>query len=288
MSSDTTLEIVSAQRCHEGEVRTCTHQSSALGLKASFSVFLPAQALRGEKCPVLFLLAGLTCTHETFLQKSTIIGEAAAYGLVLVAPDTSPRGAHVPGEDESYDLGTGAGFYLDALQKPWSAHYRMGSYVSDELPALIRTLPGLADAPFGITGHSMGGHGALVHGLRRPALWRSVSALAPIVHPSVVPWGEKAFTAYLGTDKARWAEWDAVSLLQSGRKHPCEILIDQGTADQFLARELQPDLFEDAASAAGQFLRLRYHDGYDHSYWFIQGVIAEHVAHHVRVLGAAS
>ncbi|WP_336945226.1 S-formylglutathione hydrolase [Asaia sp. HN010] len=282
------VETHSHQLCHGGAVVTISHPSSSLGLDAQFMVFQPAKALRGEKVPVLFLLAGLTCTHETFLQKSTIIAEAAACGIMLVAPDTSPRGAGISGEGEGYDLGTGAGFYLDATQLPWANHYRMGSYVSDELPRLVRTEFGQDGAPFGIMGHSMGGHGALVHGLRDPSLWHSVSALAPIVHPAAVPWGEKAFTAYLGRNRETWKDWDAVSLIESGKRHPREILIDQGTADQFLARELRPDLIENAAARAGQPLTLRYHEGYDHSYWFIQSVIADHVAHHARLLGACS
>ncbi|WP_122050011.1 S-formylglutathione hydrolase [Asaia bogorensis] len=281
-------EKITDQLCHGGSVTCWRHRSEALGLDAQFSVFQPAQALRGEVVPVLFLLAGLTCTHETFLQKSTIIAHAAEHGLMLVAPDTSPRGAGIAGEEESYDLGTGAGFYLDALIAPWDRHYRMGSYIDAELPALLKGLFTLDGASFGIMGHSMGGHGALVHGLRNPDQWRSISALAPIVHPSVVPWGEKAFTAYLGSDRDIWAQWDAVSLLEAGRVHPASILIDQGVADPFLAQELRPDLIENAAAAAGQPLTLRHHEGYDHSYWFIQTVIRDHVAHHARLLGASS
>ncbi|NIE79141.1 S-formylglutathione hydrolase [Asaia sp. As-1742] len=281
-------EKITDQLCHGGSVTCWRHRSEVLGLDAQFSVFQPAQALRGEVVPVLFLLAGLTCTHETFLQKSTIIAHAAEHGLMLVAPDTSPRGAGIAGEEESYDLGTGAGFYLDALIAPWNQHYRMGSYIDSELPALLKRLFTLDGTSFGIMGHSMGGHGALVHGLRNPDQWRSISALAPIVHPSVVPWGEKAFTAYLGSDHDIWAQWDAVSLLEAGRVHPASILIDQGVADPFLAQELRPDLIENAAAAAGQPLTLRYHEGYDHSYWFIQTVIRDHVAHHARLLGASS
>ncbi|MDR6182307.1 S-formylglutathione hydrolase [Asaia bogorensis] len=281
-------EKITDQLCHGGSVTCWRHRSEVLGLDAQFSVFQPAQALRGEVVPVLFLLAGLTCTHETFLQKSTIIAHAAERGLMLVAPDTSPRGAGIAGEEESYDLGTGAGFYLDALIAPWNRHYRMGSYIDAELPALLKRLFTLDGASLGIMGHSMGGHGALVHGLRNPDQWRSISALAPIVHPSVVPWGEKAFTAYLGCDRKAWAQWDAVSLLEAGRIHPASILIDQGVADPFLAQELRPDLIENAAALAGQPLTLRYHEGYDHSYWFIQTVIRDHVAHHARLLGASS
>ncbi|GBQ16290.1 esterase [Swaminathania salitolerans LMG 21291] len=291
-----TVSVLETHRCHGGEMRVFQHDSVALGLPARFSVFLPSAALEGEASPVLFLLAGLTCTHETFLQKSTIIAHAATHGLILVAPDTSPRGAGIEGEDESYDLGTGAGFYLDATRSPWSSHYRMGRYISEELPALLaeapEVLPGLSSGPasgkgeraFGIMGHSMGGHGALVHALRNAGLWRSVSALAPIVHPSVVPWGEKAFSAYLGSDRKAWSRWDAVSLLNAGHRHPTAILIDQGTSDTFLSQELRPDLLEQAAADAGQALTLRYHDGYDHSYWFIQTVIADHVAHHAGIL----
>lgn len=281
-------EKITDQLCHGGSVTCWRHRSEVLGLDAQFSVFQPAQALRGEVVPVLFLLAGLTCTHETFLQKSTIIAHAAEHGLMLVAPDTSPRGAGIAGEEESYDLGTGAGFYLDALIAPWNRHYRMGSYIDSELPALLKRLFTLDGTSFGIMGHSMGGHGALVHGLRNPDQWRSISALAPIVHPSVVPWGEKAFTAYLGSDRDIWARWDAVSLIEAGRVHPASILIDQGVADPFLAQELRPDLIENAATAAGQPLTLRYHEGYDHSYWFIQTVIRDHVAHHASLLGASS
>ncbi|BAT19906.1 S-formylglutathione hydrolase [Asaia bogorensis] len=283
-----TPEKIADQLCHGGSVTCWRHRSEVLGLDAQFSVFQPAQALLGEVVPVLFLLAGLTCTHETFLQKSTIIAHAAEHGLMLVAPDTSPRGAGISGEEESYDLGTGAGFYLDALIAPWNRHYRMGSYIDSELPALLKRLFTLDGTSFGIMGHSMGGHGALVHGLRNPDQWRSISALAPIVHPSVVPWGEKAFTAYLGSDRKAWAQWDAVSLIEAGRIHPASILIDQGVADPFLAQELRPDLIENAAAAAGQPLTLRYHEGYDHSYWFIQTVIRDHVAHHARLLGASS
>ncbi|CDG38123.1 MULTISPECIES: S-formylglutathione hydrolase [Asaia] len=283
-----TPEKITDQLCHGGSVTCWRHRSEVLGLDAQFSVFQPAQALRGEVVPVLFLLAGLTCMHETFLQKSTIIAHAAEHGLMLVAPDTSPRGAGIAGEEESYDLGTGAGFYLDALITPWDRHYRMGSYIDAELPALLKRLFTLDGASFGIMGHSMGGHGALVHGLRNPDQWRSISALAPIVHPSVVPWGEKAFTAYLGSDRDIWAQWDAVSLLEADRIHPASILIDQGVADPFLAQELRPDLIENAAAAAGQPLTLRYHEGYDHSYWFIQTVIRDHVAHHASLLGASS
>ncbi|GAB6853961.1 S-formylglutathione hydrolase [Asaia astilbis] len=283
-----TLKTVSRQLCHGGAVSVMAHDSASLGLEARFMVFQPAAALRGEKVPVLFLLAGLTCTHETFLQKSGVIAYAAEAGMMLIAPDTSPRGAGAQGEEESWDLGTSAGFYLDATQAPWSAHYRMGSYVSEELPGLVAYAFGQSGSSFGIMGHSMGGHGALVHGLRQPDLWRSISALAPIVHPAIVPWGEKAFSAYLGSDRKLWAEWDAVSLIEAGRRHPGEILVDQGTADQFLAQELRPDLLENAAASAGQPMTLRYHDGYDHSYWFIQSVIRDHVAHHARLLGGGS
>lgn len=267
-----------------GRVGFYSHPSATLGLEARFGVFLPERALAGEKVPVLFVLAGLTCTEETFLIKSNAVRFAARHGLALVAPDTSPRGAGVAGEDDAYDLGSGAGFYLDATREPWRAHYRMGSYISHELPELVRTCFAVDDARRGIMGHSMGGHGALVHALRAPQAWKSVSAFAPICHPAVVPWGEKAFSAYLGSDRAAWAAQDATCLLEAGHTHPTEILIDQGEADQFLREQLRPELFENAARQAGQKLALRLHAGYDHSYWFIQTFIADHIAHHAAIL----
>jgi len=278
------METISEAVCFGGRVGFYEHESLALGLRAKFGLFLPEAALRGEIVPVVHVLAGLTCNQETFLTKSGVVRFAARHGLALVATDTSPRGAGVEGEDADWDFGSSAGFYLDAVREPWAAHYRMGSYVAEELPVLTEARFPLDSARRGIMGHSMGGLGALVHALRAPERWKSVSAFAPIAHPSVCPWGEKAFGGYLGEDRALWAEWDATELLKAGRRHPGEILIDQGREDQFLARELYPEDFEAAARAAGQALKLRFHEGYDHLYWFIQTFIEDHVAHHAAVL----
>jgi len=283
MSRITTLEEHAS--CG-GRVGFYSHPSESLGLEARFGVFLPERALAGERVPVIHLLAGLTCTQETFLIKSNAVRFAARHGIALVAPDTSPRGAGVAGEDDAYDLGTGAGFYLDATTPAWRRHYRMGTYVSHELPELTQAEFAIDGARRGIMGHSMGGHGALVHALRAPQAWKSVSALAPICHPAVVPWGEKAFTAYLGPDRATWARHDATLLLEAGHTHPTEILVDQGESDKFLHDQLRPELLAAAAGAAGQDLRLRLHPRYDHSYWFIQSFIADHLDHHATILNA--
>ncbi|MBB2202504.1 S-formylglutathione hydrolase [Gluconacetobacter tumulisoli] len=279
-----TITTRSEHACCGGRVGFYSHMSASLGLEARFAVFLPGGASDVARVPVIHVLAGLTCTEETFLIKANAIRFAAETGIALVATDTSPRGAGVAGEDESYDFGSGAGFYLDATQAPWNAHYRMGSYVGTELPALTEAHFPLDGARRGIMGHSMGGHGALVHALRAPDRWKSVSAFAPIVHPAGVPWGEKAFSGYLGPDRASWASHDATLLLRAGHRHPTTILVDQGKADQFLAEQLQPQHLEDAAKAAGQELTLRRHPGYDHSYWFIQSFIQDHLAHHAAIL----
>lgn len=270
-----------------GRVGFYSHPSESLGLEARFGVFLPERALAGERVPVIHVLAGLTCTQETFLIKSNAVRFAARHGIAMVAPDTSPRGAGVAGEDDAYDLGTGAGFYLDATTPAWRAHYRMGTYVSHELPELTQDVFAIDGARRGIMGHSMGGHGALVHALRAPEAWKSVSAFAPICHPAIVPWGEKAFSTYLGPDRATWARHDATLLLEAGHTHPTEILVDQGEADQFLHGQLKPELLAAAAGAAGQDLRLRLHPRYDHSYWFIQSFIADHIDHHAKILNTA-
>ncbi|GCE82848.1 S-formylglutathione hydrolase [Komagataeibacter diospyri] len=270
-----------------GRVGFYSHPSESLGLEARFGVFLPERALAGERVPVIHVLAGLTCTQETFLIKSNAVRFAARHGIALVAPDTSPRGAGVAGEDDAYDLGTGAGFYLDATTSAWRQHYRMGTYVSHELPELTQGVFAIDGTRRGIMGHSMGGHGALVHALRAPDAWKSVSAFAPICHPAIVPWGEKAFATYLGPDRATWARHDATLLLEAGHTHPTEILVDQGEADQFLHDQLKPELLAAAAGAAGQGLRLRVHPRYDHSYWFVQSFIADHIDHHAAILNAA-
>ena len=270
--------------CFDGRLGFYGRHSEALGLEARFAVFLPARALAGERVPALYALAGLTSNEETFLTKSGALRFAAEHGLAMVASDTSPRGAGIPGEDDDWDFGTGAGFYLDATEAPWSAHYRMGSHVSRELPDWSEAEFPIDPACRGIIGHSMGGHGALVLALGEPGRWQSVSALAPIANPAAVPWGEKAFSRYLGADRARWAAHDATLLLRSGHLHPDTILVDQGEADQFLSSQLHPEALEQAAHAAGQALTLRRHRGYDHSYWFIQTVIADHLSHHAAIL----
>ncbi len=272
----------SQHACCGGQIGFYAHASQATGTEMRFAVFVPSQAAQAP-CPALYYLAGLTCTEETFATKGGAQRLAAEHGLVLVAPDTSPRGANLPGEDDAWDFGTGAGFYLDASAEPWSGHYRMANYVTRELPALIEANFPVRTDRRGVFGHSMGGHGALVTALREPSRWHSVSAFAPIANPVAVPWGEKAFSAYLGPDRAAWAEWDA-SLLMRERPYPGPMLVDQGLDDQFLAEQLHPEALEQAAAAAGQDLTLRKHPGYDHSYWFIQSFMPDHLAHHARQL----
>jgi S-formylglutathione hydrolase len=276
------MRTISEQRCFGGTVGFYAAPSATLGLETRFSVFIPKQAAQG-KVPVLTYLAGLTCTEETFMIKAGAQRLAAALGIMLVAPDTSPRGAGISGEDKEWDFGVGAGFYVDATQAPWSRHYRMYSLVAEELPALIAAHFPAAPDRQGIFGHSMGGHGALVCALRNPGRYRSVSAFAPIVAPSQVPWGQKAFTGYLGSDRAAWLDYDATALVARA-PFPGEILIDQGLADKFLAEQLRPELFEAACRNADQKLRLRRHEGYDHSYYFIASFIDDHLRHHAEAL----
>ena len=264
-----------------GRQEVWQHDSAVLGCAMRVGVYLPAAALRGESCPVLYWLSGLTCTEQNFITKSGAQAYAALHNLILVAPDTSPRGDEVA-NDAAYDLGQGAGFYLNATQAPWAAHYRMQDYVADELPALIEQhFP--ASAARGIAGHSMGGHGALVTALRHPGRYRSVSAFSPIVAPTQVPWGQKAFAAYLGDDRAAWAQWDAVELIR-GASERLTLLVDQGLDDEFLDGQLRPDLLETACREAGHPLTLRRQPGYDHSYYFIASFIGDHVAHHAAAL----
>ena len=280
------LELISQHRCFGGWQRYYRHESAQIGLPMRFSVYLPPRAEQGP-VPVLFYLAGLTCTEETFMIKAGAQRLAAELGVMLVAPDTSPRGANVPGEDENWDLGTGAGFYVDATTPAWRTHYRMYSYVTEELHAIVTggALPGDASRT-GIFGHSMGGHGALVLALRNPAKFHSVSAFAPIAAPSQCPWGKKAFGAYLGADVQDWAAYDASALMRQARQpFPGGILIDQGESDQFLAEQLYPEVFEQACAAAGQPLTLRRHEGYDHGYYFISTFIEDHIRFHVERLG---
>jgi S-formylglutathione hydrolase len=272
------FETRETHRCHGGTLGFHAHRSAATGTEMRVGVYLPPQAEQG-RVPALYYLAGLTCTEETFLIKAGAIRHAAALGLALIAPDTSPRGAGIPGEGDDWDFGLGAGFYLDATEEPWARHYRMYSYVTDELPALIETSFPVVSGQRGLFGHSMGGHGALTIALKQPERWRSVSALAPIANPVAVPWGEKAFSRYLGADRETWASYDA-SLLMRQRAYPGKILVDQGLEDKFLEPQLHPEALEAAAVASGQQLLLRRHAGYDHSYWFIQSVIEDHLRWH--------
>ncbi|HEY8609063.1 MAG TPA: S-formylglutathione hydrolase [Noviherbaspirillum sp.] len=278
------VEILSEHRCHGGVQAFYRHDSRETGLPMRFSVFHPPQET-SELVPVLFYLAGLTCTEETFMIKANAQRLAAQYGLMLVAPDTSPRNAGIEGEDREWDLGSGAGFYVDATQPPWDAHYRMESWVAGELFDLVHREFNADAGRAGIFGHSMGGHGALTLALRHPDRYRSVSAFAPIASPSRCPWGEKAFSAYLGPDRTSWLEHDAAELMRKRRSpFPQGILIDQGLDDKFLKEQLLPLQFEQACIDAGQPLTLRLHQGYDHGYYFISTFIDDHLAFHHRIL----
>ena len=282
----TEIEITSRHRCFGGTVSFVKHRSEATGTEMAFAVFVPPQAEAG-KVPVLTYLAGLTCSEETFMIKAGAQRVAAELGLMLVAPDTSPRGPEVPNDPEgAYDLGLGAGFYLDATEDPWAQHYRMESYVTRDLPeAVFANFP--ADrGRQGIFGHSMGGHGALTLGLKHPETYKSLSAFAPIAAPTQCPWGEKAFSNYLGADREAWKAYDATEIVKwliDPAARP-EILVDQGLADQFLERELNPDLFEQACRDRGLPLTLRRHGGYDHGYYFVSTFIEDHLRHHARLL----
>jgi len=278
-----TLEIVSSNKSFGGWHKRYRHRSSTLNCAMQFAVYLPPQAEQGGKLPVLYWLSGLTCTDENFMQKAGAQKLAAELGLIIVAPDTSPRGEGVADDpDGTWDFGLGAGFYLNATQEPWARHYRMHDYVVQELPALIEAHFPVSDRR-GISGHSMGGHGALVCALRNPGRYQSLSAFAPISNPLNCPWGEKAFSHYLGEDRARWREWDACALLaEATEKLP--ILVDQGDRDDFLENQLKPDALKAAAEAANHPLTLRLQPGYDHSYYFIASFIDDHLRHHAAAL----
>ncbi|MDP2574101.1 S-formylglutathione hydrolase [Vibrio penaeicida] len=272
---------ISAAKVHGGWHKQFTHQSNTVQCEMRFAIFLPSQA-ESEPVPVIYWLSGLTCTDENFMQKAAAFRKAAELGVAIVAPDTSPRGESVPDDSEgAYDFGLGAGFYLNATQEPWSTHYHMYDYVVKELPALIEAnFP--VNTKKSISGHSMGGHGALSIGLKHPDLYRSVSAFSPITKPMNCPWGIKAFSLYLGEDKANWSRYDSCELLKATDSVP-PILVDQGSADSFLEEQLKPDMFQSIAKQHDNIV-FRIQDGYDHSYFFIQSFIEDHLAFHARYL----
>ncbi|HEX5126056.1 MAG TPA: S-formylglutathione hydrolase [Rhodocyclaceae bacterium] len=277
------IALIAENRSFGGVHRRYRHRSQALDCDMIFAVYLPPQALAGQRVPVMYWLSGLTCTDENFMQKAGAQRLAAQLGLAIVAPDTSPRGESVSGDpDGGWDFGLGAGFYVNATEAPWSSHYRMYDYVLTELPALVEQEFPASDRR-SIAGHSMGGHGALVCALRNPGRCRSVSAFAPICNPIDCPWGEKAFGHYLGPDRDAWKKWDASELI-AGATEKLPLLIDQGEADSFLATQLKPRSLERAAAIAGYPLTLRYQAGYDHSYYFIATFIDDHLRHHAAAL----
>ncbi|MDQ0249275.1 S-formylglutathione hydrolase [Sphingomonas kyeonggiensis] len=275
------MEQLSSNKSHGGMQGVYRHASAVTGTDMTFSVFVPDHA-PGAKLPVLWFLSGLTCTHANVTEKGEYRAACAEHGVILVAPDTSPRGEGVP-NDEAYDFGQGAGFYVDATEAPWATHFRMRSYIEQELPALIGAEFSADMDRQGITGHSMGGHGALTIGLRNPGRFRSVSAFSPIVAPSQVPWGQKALAGYLGEDRAAWRPYDAVALIEDGARVP-ELLVDTGSADQFLDVQLKPELLEAACRNAGIALTQRLQPGYDHSYYFVSTFLGDHVAWHAERL----
>lgn len=280
------IETLSTVRAFGGQQGVYRHESAVLGCPMEFSVFLPPRVIETDQsAPVLWYLSGLTCTQENATTKAGFQRLAAELGLVVICPDTSPRGAKVA-DDPSYDLGQGAGFYLTATEAPWAEHYKMDQYILEELTGIFEDCEASDMSRQGITGHSMGGHGALTLALKNKARFRSVSAFSPIVNPVDVPWGQKALTAYLGEDQAAWQAHDACALLRSGGAAPWPILIDLGLADPFLERELKPDHFAAAAEEVGQSLTLRQHEGYDHSYFFIATMMGDHLHHHAKALYA--
>lgn len=277
------MELLSSNKSFGGWHQRYKHHSAVLNCEMVFAVYLPPQVEQGQRLPVLYWLSGLTCTDENFMQKAGAQRWAAELGLILVAPDTSPRGPGVPSDPEgAWDFGLGAGFYLNATQQPWAKHYQMHDYVVHELPALIEAKVPVTDQR-GISGHSMGGHGALVCALRNPGRYQSVSAFSPISHPSDCPWGEKAFSRYLGEDRARWNDWDA-SLLLAKVSERLPILVDQGEQDGFMQDQLKPEVLEAAAKAIDYPLTLRLQPGYDHSYYFVASFIEEHLRYHAQAL----
>ena len=278
-----TLTTVSEQKAFGGIQGVYRHAAKQTACEMEFSVFMPPQANEGP-VPVLYYLSGLTCTQENVTTKGGFQRYAAEHGLAIVCPDTSPRGAGIEGEDDDYDFGTGAGFYVDATQSPWATYYRMYSYITAELPVVIGDNFSVDKSRCGIFGHSMGGHGALTIALRNPNAYKSVSAFAPIVAPTQCPWGEKALTGYLGPDRDGWNAHDATELIKAGRTFEGLILIDQGTADPFLQEQLKPHLFEQACKDAGQPVDIRLQEGYDHSYYLMATFMEDHIRHHAVAL----
>ena len=277
------MHILSEHKCFDGLQLRVRHPSAVNHCEMTYSLYLPPQALAGGRVPLLYWLSGLTCTDENFTQKAGAQRYAAQYGLALVMPDTSPRGEGVP-DDPAYDLGQGAGFYLNATQTPWAQHYHMYDYITAELPAHLAAHYPLDDRA-SIAGHSMGGHGALQIALKNPARYAAVSAFAPIVNPGDTPWGQKAFTAYLGDDKHAWRDWDSTALLATARAQHLPIRIDAGDADEFRPREIRCETFVDAARQAGYRVDYHLHPGYDHSYYTIASYIGAHIAFHAEALG---
>ena len=278
-----TLERKARVKTFEGWQETWEHHSSACNAPMRFAIFLPPQA-EHQRVPALYWLSGLTCTEDNFMSKAGAQRYAAEAGIALVAMDTSPRNLGLPGEDDSYDFGSGAGFYINATVEPWSRHYHMHDYVTRELPELVEAEFNVVPRRRAISGHSMGGHGALVAALRQPKAWSSVSAFAPIVNPAQVPWGDKAFRGYLGDDTAQWLEWDACALIARNTERRLPLLVEQGDADNFLGEQLQPEALREACEQAGHPLDLRMRAGYDHSYYFIATYIGEHIRYHAEHL----
>lgn len=280
------MEQISCQKMFGGEHQRYKHQSQVCDCEMTFAVFLPPQAEQ-DKVPVLYWLSGLTCNDENFSSKAGAQRVAAELGIALVMPDTSPRGVSLPGEDDSYDFGSAAGFYLNATQSPWSKHYNMYDYVVNELPQLVNQHFAIDGQRASISGHSMGGHGALTIGLKNPQAYRSVSAFSPIVAPMQVPWGQKALAGYLGDDQQGWKQYDAVQLISDGAKPSSPLLVDQGAADDFLQEHLRPELLQAACETSGVEVTVRMQAGYDHSYFFIATFIEDHVRFHAKYLRAS-
>ena len=275
-------KTLSEHVCFDGIQKICSHNSEVLNCSMQFAVYLPPKAKK-HTCPIVFWLSGLTCTEENFTTKAGAQKYAANHGLIIVAPDTSPRGEEVP-DDGAYDFGQGAGFYLNATEAPWVSNFQMYDYIIKELPSLIfEAFPARQDAQ-GIMGHSMGGHGAITIALKNPNTFRSLSAFSPIVSPTQSAWGEKALLGYLGPDRQKWLSYDATELVKNGHTFNGTILIDQGEKDQFLDEQLKPELFEDACNSVDQSILVRRHVGYDHSYYFISSFIEDHISHHAKVL----